>query len=87
MYKRSCETNDKKNEDQVYSIKEMLDKIKNKIKNLPENKIFMIDGNEKIINIVERIIYFNQLEWHGLGLKILTPNQILSRLSSIKSRK
>ena len=33
MYKRSRETNDKKNEDQVYSIKEMLDKIKNKIKN------------------------------------------------------
>ena len=33
----------KKNEYQVYSIKEILDKIKNKIKNLPENKIFMIE--------------------------------------------
>ena len=40
----------------------------------------MIDGNERIINIVERILYFNQLEQHGLGLKILTPNQMLSRL-------
>ena len=40
----------------------------------------MIDGNEKIINIVELILYFNQLEQHGLGLKILTPSQMFSRL-------
>ena len=41
----------------------------------------MIKGNEKIINIVERILYFNQLEQQkGEGLKILTPNQMLSRL-------
>ena len=80
MYKKLCETKVKENEDQVYSIKKILDKIKNKIKNFPENKISMIEGNEKIINIVERILYFNQLEQQGLGLKILTPNQMLSRL-------
>ena len=40
----------------------------------------MIEGNEKIINIVERILYFNQLEQQDLELKILTPNQMLSRL-------
>ena len=40
----------------------------------------MIEGNEKIINIVERILYFNQLEQQVLGLKILTSNQMLSRL-------
>ena len=80
MYKKLRETKDKKNEDQVYSIKEILDKIKNKIKHLPENKISMIEGNEKIINIVEHVLYFNQLEQQGLGLKILTPNQMLSRL-------
>ena len=40
----------------------------------------MIEGNEKIINIVERILYFNQLEQQDLGLKILTSNQMLSRL-------
>ena len=40
----------------------------------------MIEGNEKIINIVERILYFNQLEQQGPGLKTLTPNQMLSRL-------
>ena len=33
-----------------------------------------------IINIVERLLYFNQLEQSGRGLKILTLNQMLSRL-------
>ena len=42
---------------------------------MPENKISMIKGNEKIINIVERILYFNN--------KALTPNQMLSRLPII----
>ena len=79
MHKKLHETKGKENEDQVYSIKEILDKIKNKIKHLPENKISMIEGNEKIINIVEHVLYFNQLEQQGLGLKILTPNQMLSR--------
>ena len=51
-----------KNEDQVYSIKEVLSQIKEKIKNMPENNISIIEGNEKIINIVKLILYFNQLE-------------------------
>ena len=41
----------------------------------------MTEVTEKIINIVKRIFYFNQLEQQkGGGLKILTPNQMLSRL-------
>ena len=40
----------------------------------------MIDENEKIINIVERIFYLNQVDQSGQGLKITTPNQILSKL-------
>ena len=41
----------------------------------------MIKLKEEIINIVEHILYFNQLEQQqGSGLKILTPNQMLSRL-------
>ena len=74
MSKKLRETKDKKNEDQVYSIKEVLDKTKSKIKNLPENKRFMIEGNEKIINIGECILYFNQLEQHGLGRNINTKS-------------
>ena len=42
---------------------------------MPENKISMIKWNEKIINIVERILYFNN--------KALTSNQMLSRLPII----
>ena len=44
---------------------------------MPEYKKFMIEENEKIIDIVDNILYFNQ---SGQGLKILTPNQMLSRL-------
>ena len=81
MYKKLRETKGKKNEDQVYSVKEILDEIKKKIKNVPKNKNFKL--KKEIINIVERILYFNQLEQQGSGLKILTPNQMLSRLSII----
>ena len=46
---------------------------------MPKNKEFKL--NKEIINIVEHILYFNQLEQQkGEGLKILTPNQMLSRL-------
>ena len=48
---------------------------------MSENNTFMIEGNEKIINIFERILYFNQLEQQGSDLKILTPNQMLSKLA------
>ena len=54
-----------------------MDEVKKYNKSVEE---YVIKGNEKIINIVERILYFNQLEQQGLGLKILTPNQMLSRL-------
>ena len=47
---------------------------------MSEDKKSIIEENEKIINIVERILYFKQLEQLGLGLKIVTPNQMFSRL-------
>ena len=54
--------------------------MKKTIQNLSENKRVKIEKNEKVINIVEHILYFNQLDQSGEGLKILTPNQMLSRL-------
>ena len=60
-------------------IKEVLNRMKKAIKNVSENKLFKIEENKKIINIAERILYFNQLKQKGQGLKILTPNQMLSR--------
>ena len=78
MYKKLQETEGERNQDQVYLIKEVLNRMKKKpIKNVSENKTFKIEENEKIINI-ECILYFNQLEQKGQGLKILTPNQMLS---------
>ena len=80
MYKKLCETEAERNEDRVYLIKEVLNRLKIVIENVSKNKTLMVEENNKIINIVERIIYFNQQDQSGQGLKILTPNQTLSRL-------
>ena len=55
----------------------MLNKIKKFIEEVPEDKS-MFEENEKIINIVNNILELNRQQ--GQGLKILTPNQMLSRL-------
>ena len=80
MYKKLRMTEGERNEDQIYVIKKVLDKMKKTIKNVPENKTFKIEYNKKIINIVERIFYLNQLDQSEKDLEILTPNQMLSRL-------
>ena len=54
--------------------------MKEAIKNVSEDRKSMIEENKRIINIVERVLYFNQLEQQGLGLKILTLNQMFGRL-------
>ena len=77
MYKKLRNTESKRNKNQVYLIKEVLNKILKKIKNVPKDKV---RGNKKIINIVEKVLEFNREEPSGSGLKILTPNQMLSRL-------
>ena len=38
------------------------------------------DEMNKIAGIAELILYFNNDDQYGQGLKILTPNQMLSRL-------
>ena len=80
MCKKLRMTEGERNEDQVYVIKKVLDKMKKTIKNVPENRTFKIEDNKKIINIVERIFYLNPLDQSGKGLKILTPCQMLCRL-------
>ena len=47
---------------------------------MPKDKVSRNEKNEKIIDIVERILELNSEKQLGSGLKILTPNQILSRL-------
>ena len=64
MYKKLLATKGERNEDQVYVIKKVLNKMKKNIKNVPENRTFKIEDNKKIINIVERLFtlinYVNQ---------------------------
>ena len=42
-----------------------------------------IENRNNMLEIVKRILEFNQLNKSGQGLKVLTPNQMLSRLLSI----
>ena len=65
MYKKLRETERKKNEDQVYLIKKVLNRMKKIIEKVPEDRKFMIAENEKTISIVEHIFYFNELEQKG----------------------
>ena len=72
MYKKLRETEGERNKDQVYLIKEMLNRIKKAIKNVSEDKKIKIEENKKIINIVECILYFRQLLYSLYRLKKLT---------------
>ena len=54
--------------------------MKNIVKDAPKDKASRVEENEKIIDIVERILELNSEKKQGSGLKILTPNQMLSRL-------
>ena len=68
------------NEAQVDSIKKVLSKLQRTIDYVSNDNAFKIEENEKIIDIVERILEFNIKIQSGQGLKLLTPNQMLSRL-------
>ena len=65
MYKKIRETEGKKNGDQVYLIKRVLNRMKKIIEKVPEDRKSMIEENEKTISIVEHIFYFNELEQEG----------------------
>ena len=80
MHSRLGNAKSEINNDQVYLIEKVLTKIQNIIKNVPKDKSFKIEENEKIIYIFERIIELNNENQLGGGLEILTPNQMLSRL-------
>ena len=80
MIKKLKNAGDEKNKNMIKLINKNLNKMKKIIKNVPENKTFKIEENKKIIDIVERILELNSEKQLQQGLKILTPNQMLSRL-------
>ena len=77
--KKLYETKSKKeNNELVNVIKSGLIDLKNKIKETSEDEKKNIKKPDKIFKIVEEILEFNKQKQSELGLKILTPNQILS---------
>ena len=83
LAKKLYETKDKKkNNELVNVIKSGLIDLKDEIKKLSKEEI-EIEKPDKILKIVEEILNFDkkiQKQSGGQGLKILTPNQMLSRL-------
>ena len=60
-------------------IKSGLSDLKKEIENMSKKEKEIEKPNE-IIDIVEKILEFNKQNQSGQGLKILTPDQMLSRL-------
>ena len=79
MLRNLEDTNNKeRNKIQASLIKKALTDFKNEIKIMSKNDIESEKPNE-VVNAVEKILEFNEQQ-KGKGLKILTPNQMLSRL-------
>ena len=80
LVKKLYETKDKKkNNDLVELIKIRWSNLKDEIGKMSEDEK-KIEKPDKILKIVEEILEFNKQNQSGKGLKILTPNQMLSRL-------
>ena len=82
MYKNLNATRDiEENKIRVNKIKSNLADLVMKIKNNPTNNTKKIRNRNTMVEIVELILKFNQLEQEGSSLKTKqTPKQMLSRL-------
>ena len=80
MYKKLSKTKDAVNEFRGYSIKKVLSYLKRIIEHTPKDDAAKIEEEEKIIDIVERVLELTNKTQSGQGIKILTPSQMLSRL-------
>ena len=80
MLEHLNKTNDKEKNDKLVSVINSGSKdLKEEIKKMSKKEI-EIENPELIVEIVERILKFNEQIQQGQGIKILTPNQMLSRL-------
>ena len=78
MLKSVYKTNDKKKKSTLVNIiKSILSDLKNEIMSEEEKEI---EKPSEIIDIVEKNLEFNKQNEQGQGLKILRPDQMLSRL-------
>ena len=80
LAKNLCEIkNTNKSNKLLNATKSGLSDLKDKIKEMSEYEK-KIEQPDKILKIVEKILEFNKQNQSGQGLKMLTPNQMLSRL-------
>ena len=82
LAKKLYETKNKnKNNELVKEIKNRWSNLKDEIKEMSEDEK-EIEQPKKILKIVEEVLDFNKKiqKQQGLGLKILTPNQMICRL-------
>ena len=80
LAKKLFETKNKnKNSELVKEIKNRWSNLKDEIKKMSKNEI-EIEKPDKILKIAKEILEFNKKILSGKGLKILTPDQMLSRL-------
>ena len=82
MLKSLYKANTCQNNELVIVINSGLKDLKEETKEMSEEEI-KIEKPDKIIKIVEEILRFNKQKQERKGIKILTPNQMLSRLSII----
>ena len=80
MCKKLSETKGAVNGVRVDSIKKASGKLQRIINYTPKDDADKIKENEKIIDVAEKILEFNNKIQLGQGLTILTPNQMLNRL-------
>ena len=69
-FKRLRDASDEKNKNLVESINKKLTKVKNIVKNVPKDEVSGVEENEKIIDIVEKILELNSEKQSEKGLKI-----------------
>ena len=78
--KKLYEAKDKKENNELVELtKVRWSNLKDEIEKMSKKEIENEKPN-KILKIVKRILKFNKQKQLGLGLKILKPNQMLSRL-------
>ena len=81
MYNTLSDTKNKeKHNTQVNLNKSGLIDFKKDIKNTSKDDVNKIEEMNKIADIAELILNFDKQNQQGEGVKILTPNQLLSRL-------
>ena len=75
------ETDTEINKVKLNFIKDDMANLSKVIENVSKDDVDKIEKMNKIVDIAELILYFNNKSQEGSGLEILTPSQMLSRFA------